>query len=200
MSLAGRRHTGCRDRSLEEERRSGGRVNGWARRRGRAWAALHSRAERRDTESRHSAGVHRTARRMRDGRVGTDVAPTYAVAVRSYAAPGAASRRRVLHAARRQRGKRRAAERAERLTEEGPCGARRHVYERDHEKDHERHRRAQARCVRLSCSVVLRTEAWRSVFLNRAACGTASYIDCGQSHCCCPSVPVQPGRRRNRPL
>ncbi len=202
MGLAGRRHTGCRDRRLDEEQRGGARVSGWARCRGRAWDALHSPVGRHDTESRHSAGVHRTVRRMRDGKAETDGAPTSAV--RSYAAlhcegPVAAIRR-VRHAARRQRGKRRTAERAERLTGEGQCGARRHVHEKGHERDHQRHRRAQARSVRLSCSVVLRTEAWRSVFLNRAACGTASYIDCGQSHCACPSVSVQSGRRRNRPL
>jgi len=74
------------------------------------------------------------------------------------------------------------------LKEERRRGVRRPVYERQHERHRQRHHRAQAQCVRLSCSVVLHTEAWRSVFLNRAVCDTASsYIHCGQSHGSCPS-------------
>jgi hypothetical protein len=159
MGFAARWHTGCRDRKRAEAPASG-----WARCRGRAWDALHIRAGRHDREIRYSAGVRTMVHRTPDGRAGTDAARTYAA--RSYAAPGAAIGRHVLHVvARRQRGARQQRERVERQR-----GARRQV--------HERHGHAQARCVWLSCSVVLRAQAWWSVFLNRAACCTASCIHC----------------------
>jgi hypothetical protein len=166
MGLAVRRRTGCRDRTSDEAQASEARASDWA--------------GRRDRESRHSAGVRTMVHRMPDGRVGMDAAPTYVA--RSCAVPGDAIGRHVLHVvARRQRG----ARRQRKTTVERQPGARRRVQKRHHERHlkrqrerQQRHCHAQARCVRLSCSVVLCAQAWRSVFLKRAACCTASYIHC----------------------